>query len=318
MCKSILVVDDHESWQRLISATLRKDTRWQVVETASDGVEAIRKAETLQPNLILMDVELPRLDGVEAARRILATNRNVPILFVSAHRSSDIVEAAMGAGARGYVVKAEAGYDLQRAIDLTLQGSRFISPALYGHASRPQRDRLSSRHEVGFYAEDAGLVDAYAAFAARALCARESVVVIATAAHLAAVRERLFRQGLDVDLAERQHRYSAVNVDGVLASFMVDGSPDETLFWKAATAFVLRAAAEAPERPVNIVACGECAGVLLENGYVEAAIQVEHWCSQMVAAFDLAVFCGYCTSAGTDDPAVLHRIEQEHSAVCSG
>jgi DNA-binding NarL/FixJ family response regulator len=315
----ILVADDHEPWQRLIAAALQKDGRWRCIETASDGLEAVRQAEALQPNLILMDVELPRLGGVEAARRILAPNRDARILFVSTHRSIDIVETAMGAGARGYVVKPEAGHDLQRAIDLTMQGSRFLSPVLYGRAADSGQNRLARRHEVGFFSEEPGLVDAYASFAAGALSAGESAAVIARTNRLAAIRERLMKAGLDVDLAEAQHRYRPVGVDGVLDAFMRDGAPDEALFWKMATTFVMRTAAEAPKRPLHIAACGECAGVLLENGRVEAAIQVEHWCSQMVAAFGLDVFCGYCTSAPhTDDPAARHRIEQEHTAVCSG
>jgi hypothetical protein len=126
------------------------------------------------------------------------------------------------------------------------------------------------------------------------------------------------KAGFDVDLAEAQHRYRPVEVDGVLDAFMRDGAPDEALFWKMATAFVMRTAAEAPKRPLHIAACGECAGRLLETGHVEAAIQVERWCGQMVAAFDLDVFCGYCTGAPySDDAAVLHRIAQEHSAVRS-
>ena len=322
VCERILVVDDHESWQRLFSATLRKDTRWKVVETASDGVEAIRKAETLQPNLILMDVELPRLDGVEAAKRILANHRHVPILFVSAHRSPDIVEAAMGTGARGYVVKAEAGHDLPEAIDQALEGARYLSPVLLGRAADagraiagPRKVRPHASHEAAFFAEDDDLTEDYARLAERALVTGKVAIVVAAPGRLAAIRDRLQQRGVDLDSAEGSSRYRTATVDEVLASFMVDGWPDETLFWKAATGLVVRTAAAFAGRPVRIAACGDCAGTLLARGDVEAAIRLEQMWDEVVAAFDLDVFCGYRANAFSGDPTVLHRIEQEHSAV---
>jgi len=89
-------------------------------------------AEALRPDLILLDIELPSLNGIEVARVILSSNPDSTILFVSAHRSRDIVEAALGTGAQGYVLKTMVGNELLTAMDITAGGGRFISAALIG------------------------------------------------------------------------------------------------------------------------------------------------------------------------------------------
>ena len=89
-------------------------------------------ADALRPDLILLDIELPLLNGIEAARAILASNPDSTILFVSAHRSGDIVEAALGTGAHGYVLKTLVADELLTAMAVTIGGGRFISAGLSG------------------------------------------------------------------------------------------------------------------------------------------------------------------------------------------
>jgi len=128
----VLVVDDHDDWRQLISKMVSKGPEWLVIAEACDGLEAVHMAEHLQPDLILLDIGLPKLNGVEAARRIQKVSPNSKILFVSENRSREIAEAALANGAGGYVVKAEAGTDLLRAIKAVLEGTRFISASLAG------------------------------------------------------------------------------------------------------------------------------------------------------------------------------------------
>ena len=101
----VLVVDDHEPWRRFIVSTLQTRPDLQVMSEASDGLDAVQKAVELQPHLILLDIGLPKLNGIEAARQILRSAPKSKILFVSENRSSDIVDEALQAGAVGYVVK---------------------------------------------------------------------------------------------------------------------------------------------------------------------------------------------------------------------
>jgi DNA-binding NarL/FixJ family response regulator len=129
MTLSILVVDDHELWRRHVRAALKDDRRWSIVAEASNGFDAIEKAAALRPDLILLDIGLPVLSGMAAARQILANDPQSRILFVSANGSPAMVEAAMRMGVRGYLLKSDA-HQLAAAMDAISQGQAFISEGL--------------------------------------------------------------------------------------------------------------------------------------------------------------------------------------------
>jgi DNA-binding NarL/FixJ family response regulator len=121
------VVDDFEPWRRFISSVLHKEPRLQVVGEASDGLEAFQKAVELKPDLILLDIGLPTLNGIEAARRIREIVPQAKIIFLSEGSSADIVQEAMSLGAWGYVVKTMAAVDLVTAVETVLSGMKFVS-----------------------------------------------------------------------------------------------------------------------------------------------------------------------------------------------
>ena len=123
----ILVVDDFEPWRRFASSLLRGKPELQVVGEASDGLEAVQKAVELKPDLILLDLHLPRLSGLEAARQIRKLAPESKIIFLSQESSDDIVQAALSLGAWGYVVKASAASELLVAVEAVLSGKSFVS-----------------------------------------------------------------------------------------------------------------------------------------------------------------------------------------------
>ena len=129
----VLVVEDYEPWRRYFSTALQKQPELQVIGEVSDGLEAVQKAEELQPDLILLDIGLPTLNGIEAARRIRKVSPASRILFVSENRSADIAEEALSTGASGYLVKSDTGSELLPAVKAVLEGKRFISASLAGH-----------------------------------------------------------------------------------------------------------------------------------------------------------------------------------------
>jgi DNA-binding NarL/FixJ family response regulator len=129
----ILVVEDYEPWRRFVSTTLRRQTRLEIVEHVSDGLEAVQRAHDLRPDLILLDIGLPTINGIEAARRIRECAPQSKILFVSENRSPEVAEQALATGAGGYVVKSNAASDLLPAIYAVLKGKRFVSASLAGH-----------------------------------------------------------------------------------------------------------------------------------------------------------------------------------------
>ena len=128
-----LVVDDYAPWRQFLRCTLRMHDEFEAVTECGDGPEAIQKAKELQPDLILLDIGLPTLNGIEAARHIREVSPGSKILFVSQNRSPEIVEEGLKTGADGYVVKSDAARDLLPAIKAALEGKRFISASLAGH-----------------------------------------------------------------------------------------------------------------------------------------------------------------------------------------
>ena len=126
---SVLVVDDFELFRRAVCLTLEKIPGLQVVGEVSDGLEAVRRAAELQPDLILLDIGLPSLGGMEAARRIRWLSPASKIIFVSLESSADIVQEALSIGAAACVMKTRVGTDLLPAVDAALDGKQFLSAA---------------------------------------------------------------------------------------------------------------------------------------------------------------------------------------------
>jgi DNA-binding NarL/FixJ family response regulator len=121
----VLVVEDFEPFRRFIHTTLQ-ESELQIIAEVSDGLEAVSKAEELQPDLILLDIGLPRLNGIEAARRIRTLSPQSKIIFVTQQSSADVIEEAMNSGALGYVVKTQAGSDLLAAVEAVREGRKFV------------------------------------------------------------------------------------------------------------------------------------------------------------------------------------------------
>ena len=128
----VLVVDDSESWRRFVCSTLVKRPELQVICEVSDGLEVVQKAEELQPDLIVLDIGLPKLNGIEAARQIRKLAPESKILFLSQESSADVVQEALDLGALGYVVKANAGTELLAAVQAVLRGKQFVSKGIVG------------------------------------------------------------------------------------------------------------------------------------------------------------------------------------------
>jgi DNA-binding NarL/FixJ family response regulator len=123
----VLIVDDSELWRRKLRSTIEANGRWLLVAEAADGASAVEQARALRPDLTLLDVTLPSLNGIEAAQLILAENPASRILFLSDHHSHQIVDAAIATGARGYVVKVDAARELLTAMEAVVGGRSFTS-----------------------------------------------------------------------------------------------------------------------------------------------------------------------------------------------
>jgi DNA-binding NarL/FixJ family response regulator len=123
----VLVVDDFEAFRRVVASIIQKQPELQIICEASDGLEAVQRAEELQPDLILLDIGLPNLNGIEAASRMRLVAPGARIVFLTQNSDKEIVAAALRTGAHGYVLKEDAGRELLIGVAGVLGGKDFIS-----------------------------------------------------------------------------------------------------------------------------------------------------------------------------------------------
>ena len=123
----ILLVDDFEPFLRFTALTLRKEPGFRIVGEARDGQEAVQKAKELKPDLVVLDIDLPKLNGIEAARQIRSVSPDSKILFLTGDNDLQIAQVALDTGARGYVVKLDAAAELLPAVKAVLLGKRYVS-----------------------------------------------------------------------------------------------------------------------------------------------------------------------------------------------
>jgi len=233
----VLVVEDHEPFRRFICSVLQGRPTLQVIGDVSDGLEAVEKAAKLQPDLILLDVGLPGLNGIEAARRIRRVAPGSKILFVSLESSFAVAQTALDLGAQGYVLKSKAGTDLLTAVEAVLRGDLFVSSGLSDRAFPPQapdplciRDIPASRtssksvrhHPVRFYADDETFLSDFTGFIACALNAHSAVIVVTTEPHRTSLFERLRGDGVNIAAAVDQKRYIALDVADPLSPVTIN------------------------------------------------------------------------------------------------
>jgi DNA-binding NarL/FixJ family response regulator len=126
----VLLADDYEPWRRCVSSLFVGHPEWQIVGEVSDGLAAVEKATELKPDLVLLDLALPKLSGVEAANRIRKSTPRTKILFITAYRDSDAVETVQRNVAEGYVLKWEITRELVPAVEAVLWGRKFVSERL--------------------------------------------------------------------------------------------------------------------------------------------------------------------------------------------
>jgi DNA-binding NarL/FixJ family response regulator len=131
MAVRILLVDDHPIVRQGLRTLLEGRSGWEVIGEASDGIEALVKIDSLQPDIVVLDVTMPQMNGLEACRLIQQRrkNPNLEVLFVTQHDSPHMMREALDAGARGYVVKSNAARDLLEAVEAVSQHRSFTALA---------------------------------------------------------------------------------------------------------------------------------------------------------------------------------------------
>lgn len=147
----ILVVDDFETWRGFVLSMLQKVWRFRVISDVADGLEAVQKAQELKPDLILLDIALPKLNGMEAARQIRGLSPESKILFLSQESDPEVVRHALSIGAHGYVLKTDADSEMLAAVEAVARGEHFLSSGLAGSQilQSQEHDNTSRRiHQI--------------------------------------------------------------------------------------------------------------------------------------------------------------------------
>jgi len=299
----VLTVDDYAPWRRFVSSTLQKQPELQVIGEVSDGLEAVRKAEELQPDLILLDIGLPTLNGIEAARRIRQLSPKPRILFASENRCPAIAREALGTGAGGYVVKSDAATQLLPAVNAVLEGKRFVSASL--SLVREQG------HVVLFYTDDADLLDSLGALFGDELRAGNSVAAVITRLHREGLLERLVSQGINVDELTRQGRLAVLDAVEALNRFMDADEPNRERFLLEFGKVIRTVAGIAPGKNAPLVLYGEMVAVLWEQRKYDAAVRLEQLWNELALTHSFYLCCAYPASEFQGE---LKR--QSYAAIC--
>jgi DNA-binding NarL/FixJ family response regulator len=316
----ILIADDFRGWRIQNRLLLQARPEWQVIAEASDGSEAVQKAEELKPDLILLDIGLPTLNGIEAAQRIRQLSPSSKILFLSLQNSLDVVQAALSTGARGYVHKTDAQSELLPAVDAVLRDQQYVSSSLRGSEfTNTSDEKAPHRHEVLFYSDDASFVKSFTRFIAATLMAGNPAIVLATKSHRDSLIQELKIECVDVDTAIRRGTYISLDAADSLSSIMVNGVPDSARFFESISGVIEAACKVAKARHPRVAFCGERVGLLWAEGMTDAAIRLEQLCNDLNKSHEVDILCAYPLSSfhGEEDEHDFQSICAEHTAVYS-
>ena len=325
----VLLVEDHEGFRSYLRSALAQRKELELVGAAGDGLEAVEKCRELQPELVLMDIGLPRLNGLDAARRILAESPKCRIVFLTQEHAPEILEEASKLGASGYVLKTRAARDLFPAMQAARDGSFFFcSAVLRGQAASrhdpypkvPSQDcvplparKPADRHEMHVYPDEPSFAAGMASFIESSLKDRKIVLALICESH----RDRLFQAltdaGVDVTAALQAGLFVSVYVNELLSPLLVDGLLNLAGMKKASQQLWEDLFRSHPGD--QFVACGECAPTLYACGQAEAALQVERVWDELAERYKVPIFCAYIQNGPPHDKAVFEEISQAHSLV---
>jgi two-component system, NarL family, response regulator NreC len=142
----VLIVDDHAFIRRGVQTILHPFPQWEFCGEAENGKEAIRMAQELKPEVIIMDISMPELNGIEATRAIRKSQPSVKIVLLTLHDSSELLRIAFRAGARGYLLKSDAEQELVQALTVVIGEGAYISPKIDSEVVKSVINEMSATH----------------------------------------------------------------------------------------------------------------------------------------------------------------------------
>lgn len=302
----VLVVEDFVQFRQFTCSLLRERAECRLVGEVGDGLEAVQKIEELRPDLILLDIGLPKLNGIKVAERARKIVPDAKLLFVSQESSNDVIEETFRVGGHGYILKEHAGRDLLPAIEAMLRGGHFVSRGLELDLANTPDARC--RHEIAFCGNEEVLLDRLADFIGEALNGNDAAIVWATESHRRILIDRLRAHSVRIDLAIQR---------GTYISSDVSETADRVQLLEVLTGLREAARCAGAKHP-RIAVCGERAGRLWADGKFDEALRLEQlWEELGVMQGDLDIFCVYPAVPADKDDQALKSICAEHTDVYS-
>ena len=282
----------------------------EVLCEVADGLVAVQKAQELKPDLMFLDLGLPSLNGVEAARQIRQVSPNSKIIFLSQDNSLEVVQEALSTGGLAYVYKARAGSELIPAVEAVHRGERFVSRSIKGYKlSDTLEADIPHHHEVLFHSDDTVFLEGFTRCIAAALKSGNAAIVNVSKPHLDALIEKLKAAHVDVEGAALQGTFISLNVTDTLSTFMVNDLPDPVRFLGTLGGLIEAAAKATKAEHPRVTFCGEGIGLLWMEGKPDAAIRAEQLCNELAKAHAVDFLCSYPLNS-------FHGDQADHSFQC--
>ena len=347
----ILIVDDNETVRRGLRSFLSSRTDFSICGEAADGLDAIEKTKALQPDIVLMDITMPRMSGLDSTRIIRRELPESKIIIISQNDPAIIHRQAGEVGAAGSVAKADVSRDLIPMIENLCQRNTEIAAirtSQKGHApdvlipegSVSHRSKFGMEGKIGghmngddhnepwcslladaaprdhivqLYQDEKFLSRAVCRFAVSAINHGEGVILVPTSEHWNALRPRLEAEGVDIKATQASGQLTVVDADQLLPEFMRGAMPDAPLFLGLAGETIARA--HGGDRFTKVRWWGEMVNVLWERGDVAASMGLEDLFHRLAHDQEIAIFCSFLMDNFDGDvhARMLPRLGQNHS-----